>query len=48
MKKITAHVDPDLHELIPGYLQNRHKDIKAIDVALKNADLVKTLTLGPQ
>jgi hypothetical protein len=34
--------------LIPGYLQNCHKDIKAIDTALKNADLVKTRTPGLQ
>jgi hypothetical protein len=34
VKKIIAHVDPDLRELILSYLQNRHKDIKAIDAAL--------------
>ena len=45
-KKIIAHVYPDLHELIPGYLQNRHKDIKAIEAVFKDADLLKTLTLG--
>ena len=45
-EKIIAHVDPDLRELIPGYLQNRRKDIIAIDAALKDADLVKIRTLG--
>jgi len=45
VKKIIAHVDPDLRELIPGYLQNRRKDIKAIGAALKGADLLKIRTL---
>jgi hypothetical protein len=42
VKKIIAHVDPDLRELIPGYLQNRHKDIKAVDATLKDTNLVET------
>jgi hypothetical protein len=46
VKKIIAHVDPDLRELILGYLQHRRKDIKVIDTALNDADLVKTRTLG--
>jgi hypothetical protein len=46
VKKIIAHIDPDLRELILAYLQNLHKDIKATDAALKNADLVKTRTPG--
>lgn len=46
VKKIIAHVDPDLRELIPGYLQNRHKDIKTINAALKDSDLKKIRTLG--
>jgi hypothetical protein len=37
---------PDLRELTPGYLQNRRKDIKTIDTALKDADLIKIRTLG--
>ena len=48
MKKIIAHDDPDLRDLIPGFLQSCHKDIKSLDAVLKNADLVKTRTPGPQ
>ena len=44
MKIFFAHVDLDLRELIPGYLQNRRKDIKAISTALKDADLIKIRT----
>jgi hypothetical protein len=46
VKKIIAHVDPDLRELIPGYQQNRRKDIIAINAELKDADFVKIRTLG--
>ena len=45
-EKIITHVDPELRELTPGYLQNRRKDIKTIDTALKDADLIKIRTLG--
>ncbi len=46
MKKIITHIDPDLRELIPGYLQNRRNDIATIKAALKDSDLKKIRTLG--
>jgi HPt (histidine-containing phosphotransfer) domain-containing protein len=46
VKKIIAHVDPDLSDLIPGYLKNRQKDIKTINKALKTSDFDKIRTLG--
>jgi HPt (histidine-containing phosphotransfer) domain-containing protein len=45
-QKIIAHVDPDLRDLIPGYLKNRHKDIAAIKKALITADFDKIRVLG--
>ena len=45
-KKIIAHVDPDLRDLIPGYLKNRQKDITTIKKALKAADFAKIRVLG--
>ena len=45
-KKFIAHIDPDLRDLIPGYLQNRQKDIKAINKALKTSDFSKIRVLG--
>ncbi len=45
-KKFIAHIDPDLRDLIPGYLQNRQKDIKAINEALKTSDFGKIRVLG--
>lgn len=44
--KIIAHVDPDLSDLIPGYLQNRQKDIKTINRSLKTSDFETIHTLG--
>lgn len=46
VKKIIAHVDPDLSDLIPRYLKNRQKDIKTINKALKTSDFDKIRTLG--
>jgi HPt (histidine-containing phosphotransfer) domain-containing protein len=45
-EKFIAHVDPDLRDLIPGYLQNRQDDIKTINDALKVSDFDKIRTLG--
>ncbi len=45
-EKIIAHVDPDLRDLIPGYLENRQKDITTIKKALKTADFGKIRVLG--
>jgi len=44
--KIIAHVDPDLADLIPGYLANRKKDITAMHDALVKKDLDTIRTLG--
>ncbi len=35
--KIVVAIDPDLEELIPGYLENRQKDIEGINEALARA-----------
>ena len=39
-EKVIVHVDPDLEDLIPGYLQNRKGDIQAIREALDAEDFV--------
>lgn len=44
--KIIAHVDPDLRDLIPGYLGNRQKDIATIKKALTASDFAKIRVLG--
>jgi HPt (histidine-containing phosphotransfer) domain-containing protein len=44
--KIIAHVDPDLRDLIPGYLENRQRDIATIKKALIASDFDKIRVLG--
>jgi len=36
--RIIVHVDPDLEELVPGFLQHRRNDIATIQEALKQSD----------
>ncbi|MCE5281438.1 MAG: Hpt domain-containing protein [Deltaproteobacteria bacterium] len=45
-EKIVVKIDPDLAELIPGYLENRTQDILQILEALERADFETIRTLG--
>lgn len=45
-EKITIHVDPEIADLVPGFLENRHKDIKSMDEALARGDFETIQTLG--
>jgi len=44
--RIIVHADPDLADLIPGYLANRKMDIAAIREALDKNDLDTVRILG--
>ena len=44
--KIIVHVDPDIADLIPGFLENRHKDIKTMGEALTQGDYETIRILG--
>jgi len=44
--KILVRVDPDLSDLIPGFLDNRRKDISAIREALERGDFETVRILG--
>ena len=46
LEKIIVNVDPDLEELIPGYLSNRDKDVCAIRAALEKKDLEAIRIIG--
>ena len=48
MKKNSTivKIDKDLEDLIPGYLENRWKDVASIRAALKNNDLDAIRVLG--
>jgi HPt (histidine-containing phosphotransfer) domain-containing protein len=44
--KIVVYVDEDLQDLIPGYLENRLKDIAAIHESLARGDYEEIRSLG--
>jgi len=44
--KIIVVIEEDLQELIPGYLENRRRDIEAIREALKGKDYETIRSLG--
>ncbi len=44
--KIMVKVDPDLAEIIPGFLENRRTDIRQIQAALKQRDYEGIKRLG--
>jgi len=44
--KIIVHVDPDLEDLIPGFLSNRAKDVESIRALLDSDDLDQIRILG--
>jgi len=46
VEKIVVHVDADLEDLIPGYLQNRRQDVDVILQALENLDFETIRILG--
>jgi len=44
--KITVTVDADLEDIVPNFLQNRHKDIEKIGEALTGNDFETIRVLG--
>ncbi len=44
--KIAVTVDADLEELIPGFLDNRNKDVEALREALAAQDISKLQSIG--
>ncbi|MDZ7736139.1 MAG: Hpt domain-containing protein [Gammaproteobacteria bacterium] len=44
--KVTVTVDPDLEALIPGFLENRHKDVQAMTEALNTREFATIQSIG--
>ena len=44
--RITVSVDPDLEDLVPGFLENRRKDAAVLAVAAQCGDLKTVRLLG--
>ena len=45
-EKIQVRVDPDLKELIPGYLENRERDLVVYQKALEKDDFDRIVVLS--
>lgn len=45
-RRVTISIDPDLEELIPGFLENRRKDAAALMRAAKAGDAKTVRLLG--
>ena len=45
-EKIIVQIDPDLEELIPGFLENRNLDVEKLQLALGNNDLESLCSIG--
>lgn len=44
--KIVVHIDIDLEDLIPKFLENRQKDIQSLEMALQENDSEKLRSVG--
>ena len=44
--KVVIHADPEIADLIPKFLDNRQKDIAAIESALQQSDFETIRMLG--
>ena len=45
-EKIIVQVDPDLEDLIPGFLENRNEDVNKLKAALEAKDLESLRSIG--
>jgi HPt (histidine-containing phosphotransfer) domain-containing protein len=45
-EKIIIQVDPDLEELIPGFLENRNSDVEKLRSALDDNDFENLRSIG--
>jgi HPt (histidine-containing phosphotransfer) domain-containing protein len=45
-EKIIVHIDADIEELVPGFFENRHEDIKTILDALEKGNYDTIMLLG--
>lgn len=45
-ERIIVHVDPEIADLIPGFLENRRRDTETMDTALQQGDFETIRILG--
>lgn len=44
--KVTVYIDPDLAEIVPGFLENRRRDVQFLQTALQQNDIQTIRVLG--
>src|SRR5262249_61091759 len=44
--KVTVYIDPDLAEIIPGFLENRRRDVQILQTALRQNDMETIRVVG--
>jgi HPt (histidine-containing phosphotransfer) domain-containing protein len=43
---ITVFIDPGLKEIVPGFLENRQRDVQALEAALQQNNLAQIRMIG--
>jgi HPt (histidine-containing phosphotransfer) domain-containing protein len=43
---LTVHIDPGLEEIVPGFLENRRRDVQILETALEQNDLKTIHVIG--
>ena len=43
---ITVHIDPDLEEIVPGFLENRRRDVQTLETSLQQNNLAQIHIIG--
>ena len=43
---ISVYIDPGLEEIVPGFLENRRRDVQTLETALQHNDLKTIRVIG--
>ena len=43
---ITVYIDPGLEEIVPGFLENRRRDVQTLETALQENNLAQIHIIG--
>jgi HPt (histidine-containing phosphotransfer) domain-containing protein len=43
---ITVYIDPGLEEIVPGFLENRRRDVQVLEAALQQNNLAQIRMIG--
>ena len=43
---ITVYIDPGLEEIVPGFLENRRRDVETVETALRQNDFNTICVIG--